>query len=58
MSGGACNPRAPQWHMGYTREGGGRWMVEQWPAMEEELCMSGGGCGFSVDLTTNNPNKR
>jgi hypothetical protein len=32
-------------------------MVERQPAIEEEVRMGGGDCGFSVDLTSN-PNKR
>jgi hypothetical protein len=32
-------------------------MVERGSAMEKEACM-GGGCGFAVNLTSNNPNKR
>jgi hypothetical protein len=32
-------------------------MVERGSAMEKEACV-GGGCGFAVDLISNNLNKR
>jgi hypothetical protein len=31
-------------------------MVEQRPVIEEETCV-GGGYGFAVDITSNNPKK-
>lgn len=33
-------------------------MVGRQPTMKQEARMSGVGCGFSMDITSNNPNKK